>query len=95
MMASSCYHDGMIRAQIQFEPDQYERLRQRAAAEGKSISQVVREGVETVLAADPESEKWARFWAVVGSGKDFEGRTDVAERHDEYLAEIYAKKAHP
>jgi hypothetical protein len=93
-MVSACYHDGMIRAQIQFEADQYERLRQRAAAQGKSISQVVREGVDTVLAADPESEKWARFWAVVGTGRDIEGRTDVAERHDDYLAEIYAKKAH-
>lgn len=82
----------MIRAQIQFEASQYERLRQRARAQGKSISQVVREGVDSVLATDPESERWARLWEVVGSGRDFEGRSDVAERHDDFLAEIYARK---
>lgn len=40
----------------------------------------------------PTAAQWKRFWSAVGSGVDREGRTDIAERHDEVLAEIYAAK---
>lgn len=78
----------MIRAQVQFEGPQYERLRQAAARRGVSIAQVVREGVDAYLARVP-ADRWDDLLAVAGKyGKDG-SLEDVGQRHDRYLDEAY------
>ena len=48
----------MIRVQIELEPDQYERLTALAARQSKPFAQLVREGVEHVLAAEQREAAW-------------------------------------
>jgi hypothetical protein len=78
----------MIRAQVQFEGQQYQRLRQAAARRGVSIAQLVREGVDAYLARVP-ADRWDDLLAVAGKyGKDG-SLEEVGQRHDRYLDEAY------
>ncbi|MGH7566894.1 MAG: CopG family transcriptional regulator [Gemmatimonadota bacterium] len=78
----------MIRAQVQFEESQYERLKQAAVRRGVSMAQLVREGVEAYLAGGPQ-DRWDDLFAVAGRyGKDGP-REDVGREHDRYLDEAY------
>lgn len=58
-----------VRTQIQIERRRYERLKRLAHERGQSMAEVVLE---------------ARF-AMIGAGRDVEGKRDVARRHDAYL----------
>ena len=82
----------MIRTQIQLDPRQYERLKALAARQSKSFSQLVREGVDHVLAAERRDTDWDRFMAAVGSCRAEDGATDVSARHDEFLADAFARE---
>ena len=81
----------MIRTQIQLDEDQYERLKALATSRSQSIAQLVREGVEHLLIAADHRKVWERLIEAAGSCHDPSGKTDVAVRHDEYLAEVYRK----
>jgi hypothetical protein len=81
-------HDGMIRAQIQFEESQYQRLKEAAARRSVSMAQFVREGVEAYLAREP-ADRWDDLFRVAGKyGKDGP-LEDVGREHDLYLDEAY------
>ena len=80
----------MVRMQVQLTPEQQERLKALAAERSVSLSALVREGVERVLAEEEGKMKWKRFWDIVGKFHDKDGATDVSVRHDDYLADIYA-----
>ena len=80
----------MIRTQIQLEAEQYERLKALAARQSKSFAQLVREGVDQLLAAEKRESAWDRFLAAAGSCSAADGITDVSERHDEYLSDAFA-----
>ena len=80
----------MIRTQIQLDPEQYERLKALAARQSKSFAQLVREGVERVLAAEQRETAWERFLAAAGSCRAEEDPGDVSTRHDAYLSEAFA-----
>lgn len=82
----------MIRTQIQLERDQYERLKELAARQSKSFSQVVREGVDQLLAAERSETAWDRLLSAVGSFRAEDDAADVAERHDAYLADAYSRE---
>lgn len=80
----------MVRTQIQLTAQQARRLRQRAAAEGQSISALIRKAVEALLTrpdAMEQAERNRRALAVVGRFSS--GLGDLAENHDRYLAEAY------
>ncbi|MDE0192426.1 MAG: ribbon-helix-helix domain-containing protein [Gammaproteobacteria bacterium] len=79
----------MIRTQIQLEQSQYERLKALAARRDTSIAQIVREGVEQVLASEQSDAAWDRFMAAAGCCRSADGPTDVSTRHDEYLADVF------
>jgi len=83
----------MVRTQVQLTEDQHRRLKRMAAERGVSMAEVIREGVEGVLSRSAEAERQA---AAVRSlefvGMCSSGKTDIAERHDEYLAKIYAEE---
>lgn len=82
----------MHRIQAQLTEDQARRLKAMSAEEGVSVAALLRRGADLVLAeqAHPtREEQWRRALEVVGRFSDVEGATDVAERHDDYLDEIY------
>jgi hypothetical protein len=80
-------HDGMVRAQVQFERSQYERLKETAVRRGVSMAQLVREGVEAFLADGPR-DRWDDLFAIAGKyGNDT--REDVGREHDRHLDEAY------
>jgi post-segregation antitoxin (ccd killing protein) len=78
----------MVRMQIQFTKEQQAELRHRARARGISISALVRRAVDRELSREESlDEAWARAMSVVGKYRG--DGTNVAERHDEFLAEAF------
>jgi Arc/MetJ-type ribon-helix-helix transcriptional regulator len=80
----------MHRIQIQLTDEQERMLRDMARLRRASISALVREGVEQLIAPERErrEERRQRMLAFIGSMGSDEGATDVSERHDDYLADI-------
>ena len=79
----------MIRTQIQLTEEQAAKLKRLASDRDVSMAEVIREAVDRLPDRNDRTERFARALAVAGSGRDIEGKTDVAVRHDEYLADIY------
>ena len=78
----------MISVTVGFTEEQMRRLKQRAAAEKVSVSEVVRRSVERSFRDEREpslEEKWRRATAVVGKFRF--GPKDLATRHDDYFVE--------
>lgn len=80
----------MVRTQIRLDETQHRRLKALAVRRSKSVSELVRDGVDQVLAAAERERRWNRVWQVVGTCHDRDGASDVAVNHDTYLAEIYS-----
>lgn len=78
----------MVRTQIQLTEAQAQSLRRLAQRHGVSIAELVRRGVDQVLAeglcADVEQTKRK---AMAAAGRFRSGRKDVSVRHDRYLTE--------
>lgn len=76
------------RLQIYFSKGQYDKIRHRAQAEGKSMGQLVREATQRYLCAD-ESMLVAEGYKslLTGLGTCTDKRPDTARRHDEHLGE--------
>ena len=82
----------MIRTQIQLTEKQAESLRETAARRGISMAELIRQSIDQLLArAGEPSQGELRQRAASVSGRFRSGRTDVAVRHDEYLAEAFEK----
>ncbi|MEJ2099383.1 MAG: ribbon-helix-helix domain-containing protein [Desulfobacterales bacterium] len=82
----------MLRTQIQLKEEQMEWLRSKARTKGISVSQLIRESIKFYQAHEehlPEDRKKKALEAV---GRFSSGTSDVSERHDDYLAEAYAKE---
>lgn len=81
----------MIRTQIQLTEEQARRVRALARRKGVSMAEVIRRGVDTLLAAEqPDREElWERATSLVGAFEDARGADDVAARHDAYLEESF------
>ena len=81
----------MKRTLIQFDEWTYDKLRQRAFDQKRSMSSVARELIAKGL--EPSSrKKYTRIedFKSVGAGRSRQGRlAPVSVRHDEALAEIY------
>lgn len=80
----------MVRTQIQLEEVQYKRLKVLAARRSKSISQIIRESVEHVLAAAPREDAWRRMLEAAGTCHTESEPQDVSTRHDIFLALAHA-----
>jgi predicted transcriptional regulator len=77
----------MIRTQIQLTPEQARALKRLAAKEGKSVAELIRQSIDTMLQTGGlRNQKNLRQKAVEAAGK-FHGPEDLAEKHDAYLAE--------
>lgn len=77
----------MVRAQVQLTDSQQKRLKELASRRGTSLSQLVREGVEAILAQSEADRRWERLRKAIGVFRDPSGSTDVADDHDRYLNE--------
>ena len=80
----------MVRTQVQLKEHQLEALKARAASEQVSVSELVRRAVDLLTQIESltlTEEKRRR--AVAVAGRFASGLRDVAEKHDDYLAEAY------
>ena len=80
----------MIRTQVQLTESQMEALRQLSSSSGQSIADLVRQGVDRLLASRSgvsRQERIERAMRVAGKFKS--GKSDVSTHHDEYLADAF------
>lgn len=82
----------MVRTQIQLTEAQAQALKALAAAEGRSMADIIRDGVDTLLQSrgvvDREAIK-ARSLAALGRFKS--GARDLGARHDDHLADAFGQ----
>jgi hypothetical protein len=82
----------MIRTQIQMTEEQSQRLKKIAARRGVSMAELVRQGVDVILAAETAADRSElKERALQAAGKFRSGRSDVSTRHDRHLAETYGE----
>ena len=82
----------MIRTQVQLTEKQMNALKALAHRRKVSVAELIRQGVEHVIATPEEisdEERRRRAIAIAGKFSDVDGATDVSVNHDKYLAEIY------
>lgn len=72
--------------QVRMRPEQHAQLQELAARRGVSVTHLVREGVDRLLASIPADED--PLLDIIGLIDS--GPSDLSERHDDYLAETYA-----
>lgn len=80
----------MVRTQVQLTEQQMKALRRIAGSNGRSIADLIREGVDLYLSSQlrpSREEQIARALRFVG--KFASGRSDISTEHDRYLAEAY------
>jgi hypothetical protein len=83
----------MIRTQIQLTEEQSRHLKQLAAAQGRSIADLIREGVDRLAGDDAASQRRDRMKRVARSfGRFRSGRTDLASGHDAHFADAAAAR---
>ena len=77
----------MIRTQIQLTPEQARALKRLAAKEGKSVAELIRISLDTMLRAGGiRDQDVLRQKASTAAGK-LSGPDDLAINHDDYLAD--------
>jgi hypothetical protein len=82
----------VVRTQIQLSEEQATFLKARAAIEGVSMAELIRQYIDkaqkSALTAEASSRR-QRAAAIAGQFRS--GIGDLAENHDKYLAHEYAK----
>ncbi len=81
----------MIRTQIQLTEEQARQLKRLAAERGVSLAEVVRQAIDRTLEQDERAIRWDRALEAVRRSHFRSGKSDISERHDEYLAEDFLK----
>ncbi|MDZ4718167.1 MAG: ribbon-helix-helix domain-containing protein [Roseiflexaceae bacterium] len=82
----------MVRTQIQLTEQQAQALKALAATNGVSVTELIRQGVEYILATKQmlsSSERQQR--ALAAAGRFHSTITNLGTAHDEYLAEVYGE----
>jgi len=80
----------MVRTQILLTEQQAQELRKRAAAERRSMADLVRDSVDAMLGAGAESGRdHAKARALAAVGRFRSGVPDLGTRHDDHLAEAW------
>jgi hypothetical protein len=82
----------MVRTQIQLTEAQARSLRRMAAQQKVSMAELVRRAVDRMLESQREPDRKERWERALGmAGRFRSGRSDVARKHDEHLAEVMGK----
>ena len=80
----------MVRTQIQLTDNQLQALRGLSASTGRSIADLIRQGVELYLRRQSAASREDRIErAIRVSGKFSSGTTKISARHDRYVAEAF------
>jgi predicted DNA-binding protein len=79
----------MRRTQVQLTEQQNQRLRRISQERNVSIAELVREAIDAHFANGDPLVLRARAIASIGGGHS--GLHNISERHDDYLAEDFAK----
>ena len=80
----------LVRTQIQLTAGQARELKARARNEDRSVADLVRESVAEYLVRRPVRDRRALLArASALTGRFHSGYPDVAENHDQHLAEAY------
>lgn len=85
-----CYHDGMVRTQVQLTEQQLKALRELSAQTGNSVADLIRRCVEQYLSARQHLDRNSqieRALRIVGRFRS--GASDVSAEHDRYLAKAF------
>lgn len=77
----------MVRTQILLSPAQLRALKIRAAREGCSMAELVRAGVDLLLASDQREQLKRRSLDVAGRFRS--GSPDLGSAHDTHLADAF------
>ena len=82
----------MVRTQIQLTEKQAPRLKQRAAARGRSMADLIRSSVDALL-SQPEThdDDAMRVRALRAVGRFRSGLSDLSSQHDRHLSEILSR----
>lgn len=81
----------MIRTQIQITPEQARALKRLAAREGKSVAELIRLSVDSMLKTSRMKDyDELRRKAIAAAGK-LNGPVDLAANHDDFLAEVFGQ----
>lgn len=82
----------MIRAQVQLTEEQLAALKGLAAASGRSVADLVREGVDLLLRSGGGAALEQRRARALGAvGQFASGHKDVSSEHDQHLAEAFGE----
>jgi hypothetical protein len=78
----------MVRTQIQLTDAQAKRLKKLAAEQGRSMADLVRDGVDLVLGREQREGRAARMQRASKVFGKFRSKTgDLSRRHDEHFAD--------
>jgi hypothetical protein len=79
----------MVRTQIQLTEQQARRLKRLAAAQGRSMADLIRSSVDALLARpDAHDDEVRRSRALRAVGRFRSGLRDLATEHDRHLAKV-------
>jgi hypothetical protein len=81
----------MIRTQIQITPEQARSLKRLAAREGKSVAELIRISVDNMLRSGGVKDQEALRRKAIAAAGALRGPEDLAQNHDEYLAEAFGQ----
>ena len=86
-----CYHEVMIRTQIQLTEEQMRKLRRAARDQGVSLAEMVRRLIDRAMEQEAPDRRaaYARAAESLGRFRDREGAADAGARHDDYLDGAY------
>lgn len=81
----------MVRTQIQLPEEQVVMLKKMAAAQHKSMAEIIRQAIDFFARAKYGGEAQRRRRAMAAAGHFRSGLKDLAASHDSYLAEIFGE----
>lgn len=80
----------MTRTQVQLTERQLKALRQASASTGRSVADLIRQGVDQFLSGQADLAPEERIErAIRVAGRFSSGRTDVSANHDRHLADTF------
>jgi Arc/MetJ-type ribon-helix-helix transcriptional regulator len=82
----------MVRTQIQLTEEQSDALKALAAAEGRSVADLVRTAVDALLGSRARLDRAAlRRQAIELAGRFRSGTPDLGAEHDRHLGEAFRR----
>jgi gamma-glutamyl phosphate reductase len=82
----------MIRTQVQLTERQLESLRQASATTGRSVADLIREGVDHYLQGQVTPKREDRIERAISVAGRFGSRhSDVSANHDKHVAEAFGQ----